>query len=193
VARPLFAAAWFVMVVVLAILWVLPEVLFPRPGTNDAILLSDLEWPLLLVELVGMAVAFVVTRRAHATVVRVALSVFLLGVALDLVIGLVTFGNLSNDRFAALLFLSVPVGFAGVVGLIVSLAIGSSRRLEIARGAVYGVAAAVVFGVWTMVRGAQDWLLAPYGFDILLLILVLGLALAVLPIGTRVKSPEAPG
>ena len=192
-AKPAFAAAWFVIVIVLAILWVFPGVLFPHPGTNTAIFLGDIELPLLLVEMVGMAIVFVLTRGAHATVVRVALSVFLLGVALDLLIGLVTFGNLSNDRFATLLFLSVPVGLAGVVGLIVSLATGSSRRLDIVQATVYGVSAAAVFGVWTMARGSQDWLLAPYGFDIVLLILVLGIALAVLPIGARVKNPQAPG
>ncbi|TME66637.1 MAG: hypothetical protein E6I50_10460 [Chloroflexi bacterium] len=80
-----------------------------------------------------------------------------------------------------------------MVGLIVSLLTGSPRRSDIVRGAVYGVAAAAVFGVWTMARGSKDWLLAPYGFDILLLILVLGIALAVLPIRASVRSPEAPG
>jgi hypothetical protein len=37
-------------------------------------------------------------------------------------------------------------------------------------GAVRGAAHAAVVGVWLLARGANDWLQAPYGFDIYCLI-----------------------
>jgi hypothetical protein len=193
VARPVYTVVWILLAIALVGLWLLPSLLFPRPGTNDAIVLSDLELPLVLLEIAGVACALALIRGPSATLVRLALGVFLLGVAVDLVIGFVVFGNLSNDRFGALLLLPVPIGVTGLVALVVGVATGASARRDIARGVVNGLGAAVVVGVWTQVRGARDWLLAPYGLDIVLLVLVLGVALAVLPGADRVRDSAPPG
>lgn len=48
------------------------------------------------------------------------------------------------------------------------------------RGAISGLMAAFLVGVWTLVRGMEDSLLAPYGFDILVLVIVLGAAMVML-------------
>ena len=98
------------IVAALAILWVFPILLFPHPETNEAIWLSNLELVVLLVGLVGL-VAVLAIRREHATVMRVGLGIFLLGVAADFVIGLVTFGNMSDDRFLPLVFLPVRLAW----------------------------------------------------------------------------------
>jgi hypothetical protein len=190
VAEPARLAAAAVLIAVLALLWVFPIVLFSHPETNEAIWLSNLEMLLLLAELAGL-VAVLVIRREHATVMRIALGIFLLGVAADFVIGLVAFGNMSNDRFLPLLFFPVPFGLAGLVTLVVGLALGGMRRPELLRGAGYGLGAAGVVGAWILLRGSRDWLLAPYGFDILVLILVIGAGVVVL--SGNVRKPAAGG
>ena len=62
----------------------------------------------------------------------------------------------------------------------VGITLSGMRRPELLRGAAYGLAAAVVVGAWILLRGSRDWLLAPYGFDILLLILVIGAGIVLL-------------
>ena len=80
-----------------------PGLVFPHPGVSDAIALSDAEWPVLLVVVAGASTAFAVFRGEPGVVVRAALGVFLLGVAAVLVLDLILFGNLSNDRFGPLI------------------------------------------------------------------------------------------
>lgn len=173
------------MVVIAALLWIVPSLIFQRPGTNDAIFLSDFELPLLLVALLGLVIAVAVFRGHAAVVTRVGLGVFLMGAAAGLVVGLAVFGNLTNDRFAPLLFLPIPVGLAGLAALAVGLA-GSRLRLpEVIRGAVYGAIGAVVVAIWILLRGGRDWLLAPYGFDVVALIIVVGVAVVLASLQVR--------
>lgn len=162
----------------IVLLWVFPIVVFPHPSTNEAIELSNLEWLVLLAGLAGVVVLLIRLPRA-AVAVRIGLGIFLLGVAAALVIGLFVFGNFSDDRFLPLLFLPFPIGGAGVVALAVGLAL-SPRRAQLLQGAIFGVAAALFVGTWIFVRGSRDWLQAPYGFDELVLVLVVGAAIVVL-------------
>jgi hypothetical protein len=102
----------------------------------------------------------------------IGLGAFLLGVAAAFVLGIVTFGNFSNDRFAALLItpvLAVPVGAALVAA---GFGIRTSSRGNPLMGIVRGVVAALVVGAWLLARGAAAWLQAPYAFDIYGLIAV---------------------
>lgn len=161
-----------VLIAALAIaagLWVWPTLAFPNPGVNDAMTLADLSLPLVGATLVGCIVALVIGYARHwPSAAPVALGTFLIGVALVFVIGLLTVGNMSNDRFMPLLFLPVPFT---VVGIVV-LAFGLGRRTAGATpiGLMIGGIATALLLVWILARGARDWLLAPYGFDVLLLI-----------------------
>jgi len=171
-------AGTVVLIAILVLLWVFPSVLFPHPSTNEAIELSALELPVLLAGLLGLVAAIVVFRGRQSTVLRVGLGVFLLGVAADFVLGLSAFGNLSDDRFMPLLFLPVPIGLAGLLTLITGfIGMGRARR-DILLGAGIGFAAAAFVAVWTLVRSSRDWLQAPYGFDIAVLIVVVGVVVA---------------
>jgi hypothetical protein len=165
-------------VVSIVVLWVFPMVLFPQPSTNEAIELSNLEWLVLLAGLAGLVVVLIRLPRS-ATAARIGLGIFLLGAAAALVIGLLVFGNLQDDRFLPLLVLPVPIGGAGVVALAVGLALGPSRA-QVLQGVIFGAAAAVFAGAWIVLRGSRDWLLAPYGFDVLVLLPVVGSAIVVL-------------
>ncbi len=148
-------------------LWVLPRRAFPNPGANDAIVLADLSLPL-----VGaMLLASIVTltggyRRRWSSAGPVALGTLLIGAAAALVIGLVTFGNMSNDRFLALLFLPVLFVPFGIVVLAVGLTVRSTGNAR--QGLVIGGLATAVLIAWVLARGARDWLFAPYGLDVLL-------------------------
>src|SRR5690348_11103068 len=133
--------------VALAVLWVVPILLFPHPATNEAIELSGLELPLLFLSLLGVIVAMVVFRGSSATVVRVGLGVFLLGVATDFVLGLMVFGNLQDDRFMPLLFLPPPIGLVGLLTVVVGLAGRGRSRGDILRGGSVGLAGAALVGV----------------------------------------------
>lgn len=164
-----------------------PGIVFPHPGTNDAIGLADAEWPLVLLEMVGAVAAYVVFRGQRGAWVRAALGVFLLGAALSLVVGLFVFGNLSNDRYGPLLVFPPVIGLVGLVGIVIAVAAGSSYRLQLIRGAYSGGAVALGFGAWTLVRGARAWLVAPYGFDLFLLILVFGAGLVYIGTGPAVR------
>jgi len=163
---------------VLVLLWVLPIVLFQHPSPNEDIELSNLEMPVYFIGLVGLVIAMFAFRGRRATVIRVALGVLCLGVAGDLLLGLAAFGNLSDDRFMALLFLPVPIAFAGVVAIVLGLGASGWVAQDILRGIGIGAAGAVGVGAWTLLRGAREWLLAPYGFDITVLIVVVGVAIA---------------
>jgi hypothetical protein len=178
-------------VVVLILLWIFPIVLFPHPGTNDTIELSSLELLVLLVVLLALAIALAVVRGPGATAVRVGLGVYLLGVAADFILGVATFGNLSNDRFLPLLFLPFPLGLAGLISLGIGAALSGGALQNLLRGLAFGAAGTVMVGVWTLLRGARDWLLAPYGFDITLLIVVVGAAVLLLGSATSSRPVAA--
>jgi len=126
----------------------------------------------------------------------VGLGAFLLGLAAAFVLAIITFGNFSNDRFAALLVtpvLAVPVGGALVAA---SLVMRSSSRGRPLMGVVRGVVAAGLVAVWLMARGAADWLQAPYAFDVYLLIAVAGATVLVLGVdgwgGRWASTPMRP-
>ena len=187
------AVAWVVILLALAWLWVFPGLMFPQPNTNDAIGLADAEW-LLLLGIVGGAVgAIAVFHGARGTAVRTALGVFLLGSAAALVVGLLVFGNTSDDRFGQLIYFPPVIALVGLIGLVVGVAASGAHKSELFRGALYGLAAAVIIAVWVLIRGARDWLLAPYGFDILAAILILGGALVMLVASPFVRTAAPPG
>lgn len=170
-----------------------PFVVFPRPGVNDAIWLGDAEWPLLLLEIAGAVVAYAAFRDWRGAIVRAGIGVFLFGAAVALALGLLVFGNLSDDRFAPLLFFPPVLALAGLAGIVVAIAAGARHRAQLRLGAFFGVAFAFAYGAWTLVRGANAWLHAPYGFDLMLLIFVLGAGLVILGISPNVKQATPPG
>jgi hypothetical protein len=179
--------AWFLgLAVVLVLLWVMPGALFPHPGVNDALEYSALGPLLYLLTLVASLLSLVGVGVLRWKVEGpVGLGAFWLGLAAAFVLAIVTFGNFSNDRFAALLItpvLAVPVGSALVV---TSLLMRSSSRGRPLIGVVRGVVAAAVVAAWLLARGAADWLQAPYAFDIYLLITVAAAAVLFLGVGAR--------
>ena len=162
--------------------------LFSNPGVNDAIGLADAELPLLLVVLGGAVAVYAVFRDEGGTVVRIAVGSFLVGAAVALVVGLLTFGNMSNDRFAPLIFFPPVIALVGLIGIVMAVAAPRREPQDLIRGAFYGLALAVFFGAVLLTRGARDWLLAPYGFDLILLMLVLGAILIMVGAGSRVRN-----
>jgi hypothetical protein len=163
------AIALIAAVALAAALWILPSRAFPSPGANDAIVLADLSLPLVGAILLVAIVALIQGYRRHwPSAGPVALGTFLIGVAAALVIGLLTFGNMSNDRFLVLLFLPVLFVPIGIVVLAAGLTVQRTGHALPGLG-IGGLATAVLIA-WVLARGARDWLLAPYGFDILLLI-----------------------
>jgi hypothetical protein len=184
-------AAWLVgLVVVLALLWVMPAVLFPHPGVNDALEFSTLGPLLYLITVVAALFSLLgVGLLGWKAEGAVGLGVFFLGVAAAFVIAIVSFGNFSDDRFAPLFLtpiLAVPVGAGVVAG---GLAMRSRRRGRPLVGAARGVVAAIVVVLWLEARGAKDWLQAPYGFDVYALITVA--AAAVLFMGADARHRAA--
>ena len=145
---------------------------------NDAIELSNWELPITLV-VCGAAVlsAFAIRARLPAST-PIGLGVYLLGIAVDLRVGLAVFGNQTEDRFMPLLFIPFLTGAAGLATLTGRFARRSRSRAELVRGAVKGLTGAAVVGGWILLRGARDWLLAPYGFDITLLIVLVAAVVA---------------
>ena len=181
-----------------------PLVVFPHPRPNDAIWLADAMWPLLLVEIAGAVAVYAVFRGERGAVVRTGLGVLLVGSAITLVVSLFAFGNLSNDRFAPLVFFPPVLAITGIVGIVVAVAAGVSHRRELFLGAYLGLVLALGFAAWTLIRGARAWLEAPYGFDVLLLLLVLGAGVVVLgtspnvwalasPLGRLIAGPRRTG
>jgi hypothetical protein len=152
-----------------AALWVFPALVFPAPGVNDAMVLADLSLPVVGAILVGSIVLLIAGLvRGWPASGPVALGAFLIGVAAAFVISLLTIGNMSNDRFMPLLFFPAPFATAGIV----VLAVGLTRRTPgaVGSGLVVGGIATACLLAWMLARGAQDWLLVPYGFDVLLFI-----------------------
>jgi len=130
-------------------LWVLPPRAFPNPGANDAIVLADLSLPLVGAMLLASIVALIGGyRRRWSSAGPVALGTLLIGVAAALVIGLVTFGNMSNDRFLALLFLPVLFVPFGIVVLAVGLTVRSTGNAR--QGLVIGGLATAVLIAWVL-------------------------------------------
>jgi hypothetical protein len=168
-----------VLIAILAVM-AFPLAAFPHPGTNDAIGLADAEWPLLIAEVAAVVVVYFTFRGAGGAIVRSSIGVFLFGAAVALVVGLLVFGNLSDDRFAPLLFFPPVLGLLGLVGIVVAIAAHHRERRQLRLGVVNGLTLAVFFGAWLLIRGSRAWLLAPYGFDYLLLLGVLVAGLIVL-------------
>ncbi|HYM96264.1 MAG TPA: hypothetical protein VET26_03100, partial [Candidatus Sulfotelmatobacter sp.] len=119
----------------------------------------------------------------------VALGTFLIGVSCVFVIVLITVGNISDDRFGPLLFLPVLYFVAGAVILLS----GSGPRAGVRVGLAIGGAASILLLAWMLARGSRDWLAAPYGFDILLLIALeaTGAYAGASTLGARGESPTA--
>ena len=152
-------------------LWVFPVVFFPAPGANDAPILWSLPLAVIGLTVAGGFVAVARSRqRGESMAGSIALGVYLIGVAAAFVIGLLVFANLSNDRYWP--FLLSPVAFfpAGIAVVALALLGKHASRTELISGIVVGVIATLVLVFWLLARGARDWLLAPYGFDISLLI-----------------------
>lgn len=153
-------------------LWVLPVIVFPSPGANDAPVLWTLPMPIVALTIAASVVAVARDRSKGRPVTRsIALATYLVGVAVAFVAGLIAgVANLQDDRFWPFLLSPVVFGIAAV-GLIVFAVAG--RRVtkdEVASGAVIGALAALFLLAWILARGSRDWLLAPYGFDVCLLI-----------------------
>jgi hypothetical protein len=179
--------AWFVgLALVLVLLWVMPSVLFPHPGANDALALSALGPLLYLLTLFAAVLSLVgVALRDWQAEGAVGLGAFVLGVATAFVLAIVTFGNFSNDRFAALFLTPVLAGPVGTALIIGGLLMRSRRRGRPLLGVLRGVVAAVIVALWLQARGANDWLQAPYGFDVYVLITVAAIAVLFLSADAR--------
>lgn len=151
----------------------MPGALFPHPDANDALELSAFG-PLLYLFTLGASLLSLVgvVRRGWKAEGTIGLGVFLLGVAAAFVEAIFIFGNFQNDRFAPLFLtplLAAPIGMAlAIVGLVMK----SGRRGNPMLGALRGAAAASVVTVWILARGATNWLQAPYGFDVYVVITI---------------------
>lgn len=189
-----------VFVAVLGALWLFPALLFPSPAINEANELAAWAAPLLLVVPLAAVMSLFLFRRRRPAAVPIGLAVYLLGVTGAMVLGLAVFGNFSNDQFLPLVVFPFPAGIAGFVTLVSPLATTRPVWPQLRRGAVSGLIGALVVGAWILLRGARDWLVAPYGLDIALLIIVLaaGVVLSVLmppirpsagPIRTAAEPP----
>jgi dipeptide/tripeptide permease len=167
--RRLVVIGSIVTLAIAAGLWFFPSIVFPKPGVNDAILLADLTLPLVgMVLLADIVLVLIGNGRRWSTAAPLALGIYLLGVVLAFVVGSNSFANMAEDRFDPLFYLPGLFLIAGIVVLIVGL----RRRIEgsARAGMIIGGMASALLVVWMVVRGPRDWLRAPYGFDILLLI-----------------------
>ncbi len=170
-------AAWTTVFAIFAVatavaLWVFPGLMFPAPGPNDAPILWNLPMPVVALTLAGCAAVVVRDAARKRPITRsVALGTFLVGVAIAFVIGLIAgVADLQNDRFWPFLLSPVVFGIAGVVLLGLGVTGRRATRSESLSGAVIGSLAALFLVAWILARGSRDWLLAPYGFDVCLLI-----------------------
>jgi hypothetical protein len=184
--------AYLGLAVALLLLWIMPAVFFPHPGVNDSLEFAYLGPLMFLVTLiVGLLSLVGVGAWGWRLEGPIGLGVFFLGVAAAFVLSIFEFGNFSDDRYAPLFLtpiLSVPVGAALIVG---SLVIRSRRRGRLLVGVARAAIAAAVVVLWLLVRGAPEWLQAPYGFDTYALITVAAVALFVLgadPMGNKVTA-----
>lgn len=174
----------------LVLLWVMPGALFPHPGVNDALALSALGPLLYLLTLIAalgsLAGVALLDWKAEGAV---GLGAFVLGVATAFVLAIATFGNFSNDRFATLFLTPVLAGPVGTALIIGGLLMRSRRRGRPLLGALRGVGAATIVALWLQARGANDWLQAPYGFDVYALIAVAAIAVLFLSADARRPIP----
>ena len=180
------------LAIVLAILWAMPAVFFPAPAFNEDIDLSalgPLTYLFTLVVSVVLAVIGVV-RLGWSTDGSVGLGIFLLGLVPAFVVGIAVFGNFSNDRFTALFLTPALALPGGIAALVAGLSLKSRSRATPLRGAIGGAVAALVIASWLRLRGPTDWLQAPYGFDIFLLIGVA--AASMLYLGASVRTERNP-
>ena len=185
--------AWIVgLAVILVLLWIMPAVLFPHPGVNDAIEFAYFGPLIFLMTLIAALLSNVGVRLWGWRVEGpVGLGVFFLGIAAAFVLSIYAFGNFSNDRFAPLfltVLLSVPVGIAIVI---TGFLLRGRRRGRLLIGMARGVVAAAIVTLWLLARGATDWLQAPYGFDIYVLITVAAAAVLFMgadPMGKKLSA-----
>jgi hypothetical protein len=150
-------------------LWIFPAVVFPAPAANDAMVLANLTLPVVAIELLGgtgLAAAGAARQRNGGG--AVAMGTFFAGVAVAFGIALVAVGNMSDDRFMPLLFLPVPFVVFGIAIFAIGFARGGAGELVF--GVTAGAVAAALLLGWLLIRGSRDWLLAPYGFDVFMLI-----------------------
>ena len=86
---------------------------------------------------------------------------------------------LSDLEFLLILLGWMVVVVAAAPGplLILVALVTTTRRRVLIRPAIYGAAAGLFVVAWILARGSRDWLLAPYGFDELAVIVVVGAAL----------------
>lgn len=174
-------------------LWFFPSVVFPKPGVDEAMVLADLTLPLVgVVLLADIVLVLIGNGRGWSTAAPLALGVYLLGVVLAFVVGSNSFANMAEDRFDPLFYLPGLFLVAGIVVLIVGL----RRRIEgsARAGMMIGGVASALLVVWMIVRGPRDWLRAPYGFDILLLIAFVSVVVYVAGAAWRlpVAAPSEP-
>lgn len=167
--------------VVLVALWIAPVIAFPHPATNEAVVLSSIGWflfPVTIVAAILSALALRVLRRTLAA--PVGLGVFLLGVAAAAILGLVTFADVNNDRFGPLVFMPVYAVMGALSVLLVALFSHRWPRGDTFAGGASGAVAAAIVVLWIQLRGAGDWLVAPYGCDVFVLIALLAAAIVFL-------------
>ena len=186
--------AWIVgLAVILGLVWIMPAALFPHPGVNDALEFAFVGPLVYVITIIASLLSLVgVGPLGWKAEGPVGLGVFFLGVVAAFVLSIVAFGNFSDDRFAPLFLtpaLAVPVGLALIVACLV---MRSRRRGNLLMGAVRGLVAAGVVALWLLARGATDWLQAPYGFDVYVLIAVAAAAVLFLGVDARGSKVAAP-
>jgi hypothetical protein len=164
----------------------MPAALFPHPGVNDALEFAYIGPLLYVITIIAAVLSLVgVGPLGWKAEGPVGLGVFFLGVAAAFVLSIVTFGNFSDDRFAPLFLtpaLAVPLGGALIVA---ALLMRSRPRGRLLMGVIRGLAAAAIVALWLLARGATDWLQAPYGFDVYVLITVAAAAVLFLGVDAR--------
>ncbi len=168
-------------------LWVFPIMLFRQPSLNEGIGLAA--WVFPIFALLSLAAVASLLFRSRWPAVPISFGVYLLGVACDLIFGFFSFGNGSDDRYMPLVVLPFFVGLAGLVSLVGGVTAKRRVWLHVWLGTVIGLASAIIVGIWVLLRGARDWLLAPYGFDVTLLVVVI--AVAVITIGSMIRGGRA--